>query len=184
MRRPRLPRRLRLEGIPASRTVCGLPLPAGLQRKRAVARRRFSRPPPRKNRGTTSTSPFEEMVEPCRSRDRPKNFAIADAAPLSIGGADYATAKGIIIADTKFEWGRGDRTAKLYPHRRSADARQLALLACRRLPARDQPAFVRQAVRPRLAGNHRLGQEQPAAAVARRHRPQDARQSTSKHTKN
>ena len=35
-----------------------------------------------------------------------------------------------------------------------------------RLPRRQQPAVVRQAVRPRLAGDDRLGQEQPAAGVA------------------
>ena len=52
-----------------------------------------------------------------------------------------------------------------------------------RVPARRPAAVVRQAVRPRLARDDRLGQGQPAAAAARGRRGQDPRRSTSKRTR-
>ena len=64
--------------------------------------------------------------------------------------AEHAERKGIILADTKFEFGRGagrrDRA-----RRRGADARLLALLAARLVRAGRLAALVRQAVRARLA---------------------------------
>src|SRR5262249_15145859 len=56
------------------------------------------------------------------------------------------------------------------PDRRGADAGQLALLAAGPVPGRRQSAVVRQAIRPRLAGDDLLGQEQPAAGAAARGR--------------
>ena len=46
--------------------------------------------------------------------------------------AEYALSKGIIIADTKFEFGL-DENGNLVHRRRDADAGQLPLLAGRRL---------------------------------------------------
>jgi hypothetical protein len=58
------------------------------------------------------------------------------------------------------------------PDRRSPDPGLLALLAGRPVPGRQQPAVLRQAVRPRLPGNAGLGQGRPRPQVAgRRHRP-------------
>ena len=64
--------------------------------------------------------------------------------------AEYALTKGIIIADTKFEFGLDDR-GHADADGRGADARLLALLAGRRLRRGPEPAQLRQAVRARLA---------------------------------
>ena len=61
------------------------------------------------------------------------------------------------------------------PRRRGADARLLALLAGRRVRARRPAAVVRQAVRPRLLREPRLGQDLPRPGGARRRRRRDAR---------
>jgi len=58
--------------------------------------------------------------------------------------AEYALGRGIIIADTKFEFGRHH-------------AGLISLLARRRLPDRHQPAEFRQAIRARLSGHTGLG---------------------------
>src|SRR5687768_14776194 len=60
--------------------------------------------------------------------------------------------------------------------RRSADARQLAFLAGRPVRTGPPAALVRQAIRARLAGDHRLGQEQPATGAAGRSNRADAGQ--------
>jgi len=63
-------------------------------------------------------------------------------------GAEYALSRGIILADTKFEWGpAAGRLA--HPDRRGADAGQLALLAGRQLEGRraNPPSFDKQFVR-------------------------------------
>src|SRR5438093_4723293 len=47
--------------------------------------------------------------------------------------------------------------------RRGSDTGQQQLLAQGSIPTRHKPAVVRQTIRPRLVGDDRLGQEQPAA---------------------
>ena len=72
--------------------------------------------------------------------------------------ADYAATRGIIIADTKFEFGL-DEDGTALPDGRGADAGFVALLAGRRVPVRHVAAELRQAVRPRLPRNRdRVGQ--------------------------
>ena len=71
---------------------------------------------------------FEQDGRTRRARTWPKNFAAA-ALDVYQRGAELARQRGIIIADTKFEWGRVDGRAD--SDRRSADARQLAILAGR-----------------------------------------------------
>ena len=64
-------------------------------------------------------------------------------------GAEYALERGIIIADTKFEFGILGRRA--HPHRRGPDAGLVALLAGRRLRGgQSQPSFDKQYVRDYL----------------------------------
>ena len=62
--------------------------------------------------------------------------------------AEHAAARGIILADTKFEWGRLPDGA-VDPDRRSADAGQLALLAGGSVSAWaiSPPSFDKQFVR-------------------------------------
>ena len=79
---------------------------------------------------------------------------------------DYAKQRGILIADTKFEFGHHRRRAD--PHRRGAHPGLLALLARGRVQARPVPAQLRQAVLPRLAGGDRLQQAAAPRPASRR----------------
>ena len=79
--------------------------------------------------------------------------------------ADHAARRGLILADTKFEWGFDERTGELL-----LIDEVLTPDSSRYWPPDDyQPgrpaAVVRQAVRPRLARDDRLGQGQPAAGA-------------------
>ena len=80
---------------------------------------------------------------------------------------------GIIIADTKFEWGELDGRLILIDEVLTPDSSRF-------WPAdrtsRAAAAVVRQAVCPRLAGDDRLGQKQPAADAARRRGGSNARE--------
>ena len=78
-----------------------------------------------------------EELRPRQPRDLPR-------------GAEYARQRGIIIADTKFEFGQAD--GETAADRRGADARQLALLAGRPVaPGDSQPSFDKQFVRDWLS---------------------------------
>ena len=152
-----------------SGTVCGIQLPAGLTESSRLAGADLHPVDQGRRRATTRTSRSSgwwrssgrELAEELRRR----------SLRIFQRGSEYARQRGIIIADTKFEFGRvGGRAAA---DRRGAHARQFPLLAGRPIRAGPRPAVVRQAVRARLAVGDRLGQEQPAAAVARRRGGQD-----------
>ena len=83
--------------------------------------------------------------------------------------ADHARERGIILADTKFEFGR-DPEGRIVIGDEVLHAGLVALLAGRRLRARALAAVVRQAVRARLGRRLRLGQEPAGARAARRRR--------------
>ena len=77
--------------------------------------------------------------------------------------AAVAERRGILLADTKFEFGieRGDRRAAA--HRRGPDARLVALLGRRDVRAGPAAGELRQAVRARLARDASLGQDRARA---------------------
>ena len=86
-------------------TVCGTPLPAGLAAGRAAAASRCSRRPPRPSwASTTRTSP---PTQAHRARRRPTRSASCGDASIALYevAAEHAAARGIILADTKFEFG-------------------------------------------------------------------------------
>ena len=162
--RPRLPGRLRLEGVPE-------------QRRRSAASRcrpgcsESSRLPEPIFTPSTKAEPAPRREHRLRARRRTRRRRnwrrrCADASlALYRERADYALERGIIIADTKFEFGPGP-DGEPHPDRRGADAGFLALLAGRRYRAGPGPAELRQAVRPRLPGNPRAGTEPPGARTA------------------
>ena len=88
-----------------SGTVCGLPLPAGLKESSKLETPIFT-PSTKAEEGHDENISFEQMVEivgeklACELRDR--------SVSLFSRGAEYALKRGIIIADTKFEWGVRD----------------------------------------------------------------------------
>ena len=143
MRRPRLPRRLRLEGVPETGTVCGIELPAGLVECDKLDEPIFT-PATKAAEGHDENISFERMVEivgaEVAEELRRRSLDVYDR------GAEHARPKGILIADTKFEWGRiGDElilidevltpdSSRFWP----ADEYQ---------PGRGQPSFDKQFVR-------------------------------------
>jgi len=86
-----------------SRSVCGVPLPAGLQESQQLPSPIFT-PATKEESGHDINIPFERMVEiaggPVAEELRQQSQDVYQRA------AEYARERGIIIADTKFEWGK------------------------------------------------------------------------------
>ena len=96
--------RLRLERVPAKPApFAGSACPRAWSK--ATAYRSPSSPPlPRQKSGTTRTSRFEQTAKlvggDLAAELRDRSLAVFKS------GSKYALERGIIIADTKFEWGR------------------------------------------------------------------------------
>ncbi len=86
----------------ASGTVCGIKLPAGLKQCAQLPEPIFT-PATKAETGHDENVSFEEA---CRLTDETLMRTVRDRS-LSIytEAADYARQRGVIIADTKFEWG-------------------------------------------------------------------------------
>lgn len=86
-----------------SGTVCGIQLPRGLQQASKLEQPIFT-PATKAEEGHDENISFERMAgivgEATANALREKSLAIYRQ------GAEYAATKGIMIADTKFEWGR------------------------------------------------------------------------------
>jgi phosphoribosylaminoimidazole-succinocarboxamide synthase len=88
-----------------SQTVCGLSLPAGLGESSKLAEPIFT-PATKEESGHDINISFERMVQIVGK-------AVAEelrrrSVDIYRRGAEYALSRGIIIADTKFEWGMVD----------------------------------------------------------------------------
>ena len=167
VRRARLPRRLRLEGLPARparrrghRCPRACASPTGCPSRSSRRRRR---------RRTGHDENIDARRRPSSSARTPRGGRARSSIALYRFGAEHAAARGIILADTKFEFG-SDEDGPPRPRRRGAHARLLPLLARRRVRARPRAALVRQAVRARLLRGARLGQEPPRPRAPRRGR--------------
>ena len=88
-----------------SQTICGIELPAGLQESVRLETPIFT-PTTKAEEGHDENVTFEQMCDiigteaAVELRDR--------SISLFQRGAEYAASRGIIIADTKFEWGMRD----------------------------------------------------------------------------
>ncbi|MDA7980612.1 MAG: phosphoribosylaminoimidazolesuccinocarboxamide synthase [Pirellulales bacterium] len=86
-------------------TVCGLPLPSGLEQAAKLAEPIFT-PATKAETGHDENISFEQMVDAVgqelSEELRRRSLDIYKT------GAEYAASKGIIIADTKFEFGQVD----------------------------------------------------------------------------
>ncbi|MES2766739.1 MAG: phosphoribosylaminoimidazolesuccinocarboxamide synthase [Bacteroidota bacterium] len=85
-----------------SRTVCGIPLPEGLQESSKLPEPIFT-PATKAEEGHDENISFEKAVELCG------HDVAAEAREYSLKlykfAAEYAEARGVILADTKFEFG-------------------------------------------------------------------------------
>ncbi len=138
----------------ASGTLAGQPLPAGLQESSAFAQPVFSP-------ATKAEEGHDENISIERMRAVVGN---ADAATLEQlarrvyeRGRDVAAARGIIIADTKFEFGRAtDGRILLIDEVMTPDSSRF-WPADQYAPGRAQPSFDKQPLRDWLDGERRAG---------------------------
>ena len=150
--------------------VCGHRLPEGLRESDKLPRPIFT-PATKAQTGHDENITREQAAELVGAERLREVEEVA--ITLYTTAAEHALAAGIIIADTKFELGLapdgelvlGDEaltpdSSRFWP----ADAYE---------PGR-RPGELRQAVRPRLLRDDRLGQDRPGAGAARRRRLLDA----------
>jgi phosphoribosylaminoimidazole-succinocarboxamide synthase len=128
-------------------TVCGIPLPEGLQNSSRLPEPIFT--PSTKAEGGLHDEniPFSTMVELVGQETADK----AKAASLEIysRGAEHALAQGIIIADTKFEFGLLDGELILVDEVLTPDSSRF-WPEDQYQPGRNQPSFDKQYVRDYL----------------------------------
>lgn len=86
-------------------TVCGIELPADMQNCQQLAEPLFT-PATKAEEGHDENIPFETMAEVV-GREKAEELR-RRSIDLYVRGAEFARERGIIIADTKFEWGEVD----------------------------------------------------------------------------
>jgi phosphoribosylaminoimidazole-succinocarboxamide synthase len=129
-------------------TVCGLTLPSGLQQGGWLSEPIFT-PATKEQSGHDVNITFEKMCEIVGTstakelRDR--------SLQLYIRGAAFARERGIIIADTKFEWGIVDGHIILVDEVLTPDSSRFWAVDDYQV-GRSQPSFDKQFVRDWLSG--------------------------------
>jgi hypothetical protein len=144
----------------ADGTVCGIKLEPGLELASQLPHPIFT-PATKAETGHDENISFEQMAAAVGAET---------AAELRERTLDvYATRACAGDHSRGHETGMGPTAVgRTDSHRRGADAGQLAVLAGGVVPCGRVAAVVRQAVRPRLARNDRVGQGRPAAGTAGR----------------
>jgi phosphoribosylaminoimidazole-succinocarboxamide synthase len=126
-----------------SQSVCGIPLPAGLEESDQLPEPIFT-PATKAETGHDMNISFEQMVE-LVGRD-----ASEELRDRSLGvyrrGTEHARGRGIIIADTKFEWGRVGNELILIDEVLTPDSSRF-WPADQYQPGGAQPSFDKQFVR-------------------------------------
>ena len=129
-----------------SQTVCGIKLPPGLKESSALPEPIFT-PATKAETGHDENISFEQACQ----ITGPEIAEQARAASLKIYNAarDYARQRGIIIADTKFEFGQIDGELLLIDEVLTPDSSRF-WPADEYAPGRGQPSFDKQFVRDYL----------------------------------
>ena len=127
--------------------VCGLELPAGLQQGSQLATPIFT-PATKEETGHDINISFERMVEIVgqQTADELRRRSL----DIYQRGAQYARDRGILIADTKFEWGWFDGELILIDEVLTPDSSRF-WPADRYAPGKAQPSFDKQFVRDWLS---------------------------------
>ena len=145
-----------------SQSVCGIKLPAGLRESDRLEQPIFT-PATKEESGHDINISFEQMCD-IVGKDMSERLRTL-SLEIYRRGTEYARPKGIIIADTKFEFGKlGDQLILIDEVLTPDSSRFWPVDAYDAWPG---STLVRQAIRSRLARNDRLGQEQHAADAAR-----------------
>jgi phosphoribosylaminoimidazole-succinocarboxamide synthase len=135
-----------------SGTVCGIELPAGLVQCSQLPEPIFT-PATKEESGHDINISFERMVE-IVGRDLAEELR-ARSLDVYTRAAEYARTRGIIIADTKFEWGLVGQASRLSSERPEVILIDEVLTpdssrfwpADQYQPGRGQPSFDKQFVR-------------------------------------
>jgi phosphoribosylaminoimidazole-succinocarboxamide synthase len=127
-------------------TVCGLPLPAGLVESSALSEPIFT-PATKAETGHDENISFEQAVKIVSADIAEK--ARAASLKLYTFARDYARQRGIIIADTKFEFGLFDGKLILIDEVLTPDSSRF-WPADQYAPGRSQPSYDKQFVRDYL----------------------------------
>ncbi len=151
----------------ASGAICGVELPTGLRESDQLPEPIFT-PTTKAESGHDQVLTFDQVVEMV-DRDRAEEIRDRSIA-LYTKAAEYARSRGIVIADTKFEWGLVDGDLILVDEVLTPDSSRF-WPAHRYQPGRSQPSFDKQFVRDYLdtLGWDRTppGPELPAEVVAK-----------------
>ncbi len=126
-----------------SQTVCGIELPAGLVQCSQLAEPIFT-PATKEESGHDINISFERMVE-IIGQETAETLR-QRSIDIYLRGAEYARKKGIIIADTKFEWGWFDGELILIDEVLTPDSSRF-WPADRYEAGHSQPSFDKQFVR-------------------------------------
>jgi phosphoribosylaminoimidazole-succinocarboxamide synthase len=126
--------------------VCGISLPAGLQQCSQLAEPIFT-PATKEETGHDINISFERMVEIVGQKlsEELRQRSI----DIYLRGAQYARSKGILIADTKFEWGLVEGQLILIDEVLTPDSSRF-WPANQYQPGKGQPSFDKQFVRDYL----------------------------------
>jgi phosphoribosylaminoimidazole-succinocarboxamide synthase len=130
-----------------SGTVCGIKLPSGLQQCSQLDEPIFT-PATKEETGHDINISFERMVEIIGAE--PAEELRRRSIDIYLRGAEYARERGIIIADTKFEWGRFDGELILIDEVLTPDSSRF-WPADQYEPGHGQPSFDKQFVRDWLS---------------------------------
>ena len=157
----------------ATGSLCGIRLPTGLRQAERLPAPIFTPSTKAAVGDHDQNVSFDAMVAAVGAelaeRVREATLAIYDWA------AAYAAERGIIIADTKFEFGT-DESGKLYVMDEMLTPDSSRFWPADEYRIGDQPAQLRQAVRPRLSGDPGLEQEGPGSPDPRRGDRRDRRE--------
>ena len=129
-----------------SGTVCGIALPAGLKQCSQLAQPIFT-PATKEETGHDINVSFERMVE--LVGESTAEQLRRRSVEIYLRGAEHARQQGIIIADTKFEWGCVDGKLILIDEVMTPDSSRF-WPADRYEPGHGQPSFDKQFVRDYL----------------------------------
>ena len=130
----------------ATGAVCGVPLPAGLMNGSRLAEPIFT-PATKAPTGHDLNISFEEMAE--RIGQQAAQTLRARSLAVYAKARDYAAQRGILIADTKFEWGVCEDKIILIDEVLTPDSSRF-WPAQGYQPGRPQPSFDKQFVRDYL----------------------------------
>jgi phosphoribosylaminoimidazole-succinocarboxamide synthase len=131
-----------------SRSVCGLPLPDGLVESEEL-------PEPIFTPTTKALTGHDEPLMPEQAADLVGRRRLAEVERISLAlyrfAADYAAARGIIIADTKFEFGLVEEDRLVLADEALTPDSSRFWPADEYTPGRSQPSFDKQFVRDHCA---------------------------------